>query len=119
MKRLTSVIAALALMGGAAWAQTPAERGTGATMRALDKSSGTVTDFTLANGGQTEVGRMIVRLGECRYPPGNRQGEAYAWVDVTEEGRQVFSGWMIGSSPALNGMDHPRYDIWVLRCSNS
>jgi hypothetical protein len=28
----------------------------------------------------------------------------------------VFSGWMIASSPALNAMDHPRYDVWLLRC---
>ncbi len=31
----------------------------------------------------------------------------------------AFSGWMIASSPALNALDNPRYDVWLLRCNNS
>jgi hypothetical protein len=23
---------------------------------------------------------------------------------------------MVASSPALSALDHPRYDVWVLRC---
>ncbi|MEZ5716636.1 MAG: DUF2155 domain-containing protein [Paracoccaceae bacterium] len=35
-----------------------------------------------------------------------------------EEARDdpIFTGWMVASSPALNAMDHRRYDVWVLRC---
>ena len=29
---------------------------------------------------------------------------------------QVFSGWMFASSPALNPLEHPVYDVWVLSC---
>lgn len=110
---------ALALMASVASAQTLTERGTGAILRVLDKVSGDVTDLSLANGGQTEIERLVVRLGECRFPPENAQGEAYAWLDVTYAGDAVFSGWMIASSPALSAMDHARFDVWVLRCSNS
>ena len=28
----------------------------------------------------------------------------------------IFSGWMFKSSPALNGVDHPVYDVWVIDC---
>lgn len=27
-----------------------------------------------------------------------------------------FDGWMTASSPALSALDHPRYDVWPLRC---
>ena len=27
-----------------------------------------------------------------------------------------FQGWMLASSPALNPLDHPLYDVWVLEC---
>ncbi|MDA9980314.1 DUF2155 domain-containing protein, partial [Yoonia sp.] len=30
-----------------------------------------------------------------------------------------FAGWMLASAPALNAMDHPRYDVWALRCITS
>jgi len=35
-------------------------------------------------------------------------------VDINET---VFKGWMIASSPALNSLEHARYDVWVLRCA--
>lgn len=28
----------------------------------------------------------------------------------------IFSGWMFKSSPALNGVEHPVYDVWVIDC---
>ncbi|MEM9897786.1 MAG: DUF2155 domain-containing protein [Pseudomonadota bacterium] len=28
----------------------------------------------------------------------------------------VFSGWMFASSPALNALEHPVYDVWVIDC---
>ena len=38
-------------------------------------------------------------------------------VTLTDGADQpVFSGWMIASSPALNALDHARYDVWVMRC---
>jgi hypothetical protein len=120
MSRLRLALAALALLAAAPLAaQMPTERAPGAILRTLDKVSGDVTDLRLLNGDETRIGRLVVRLGDCRFPPGNIQGEAYAWVDVMEEDREVFSGWMIASSPALNALDHPRYDVWVLRCNNS
>ncbi len=34
----------------------------------------------------------------------------------TAEGDAVFSGWMFASSPALNPLEHPVYDVWVIDC---
>ena len=28
----------------------------------------------------------------------------------------IFRGWMFASSPALNAVDHPVYDVWVIDC---
>ncbi len=32
------------------------------------------------------------------------------------EGVNVFRGWMFASSPALNALEHPVYDVWVIDC---
>ena len=29
----------------------------------------------------------------------------------------LFRGWMFASSPALNALEHPVYDIWVIDCA--
>lgn len=111
----------LALAAGPLAAQEAVNTGTGAVLRALDKLNAKVTDVTLANGGRDTVGRIDVELTECRYPRGNPAGNAYAFLTIREAGiaQPVFRGWMIASSPALNPLNHPRYDVWVLRCTTS
>ena len=32
------------------------------------------------------------------------------------EGINIFRGWMFASSPALNALEHPVYDVWVIDC---
>ena len=92
---------------------------TGAMLRGLDKISGEVVDFELALDDSFAVGPLEVFLRECRHPEDNISGEAYAWIDIAnpERKEELFSGWMIASSPALNALDHPRYDVWVIRCT--
>lgn len=111
----------LCCLGGAVSAQEAVNAGTGAQLRGLDKLNAKVTDFRLPNGGIAEFGVIEVELTECRYPSGNPSGDAYAFLTIREAGlaEPVFRGWMVASSPALNPLDHPRYDVWVLRCTTS
>lgn len=109
------------MLASVSTAQLATSNGTGVTLRALDKLTGRVTDLQVAAGQSATVGRITVRANECRYPEGNAAGEAYASLTITEIGKDVpvYQGWMIASSPALNPMDHQRYDVWVLRCTTS
>ena len=93
----------------------------GAVLRALDKVAGTVTDLEIASGQTLTFGRLSVFLSDCRYPKDNPSGDAFSYLVISPAGedRPVFQGWMIASSPALNALDHPRYDVWVLRCKTS
>jgi hypothetical protein len=95
--------------------------GKGAELRGLDKVSGEVLDLDLAIGDTAQLGRIAVKLGACRYPEDNQAGEAFAWVEVTDARREapLFEGWMSASSPALNALDHARYDVWVIRCTSA
>jgi hypothetical protein len=101
--------------------QVVVSRGTGANLRALDKLTGEVQDLTVASGQPVIFGRISIFLGDCRYPKDNPSGDAYAYLIVHAQGvdAPVFSGWMVASSPALNAMDHARYDIWPLTCNAS
>lgn len=94
----------------------------GALLRGLDKLTGHVVDIDLENGYSVGFGDLRVDLADCRHPADNATGEAYAFLSVFEEKKSdapLFQGWMIASSPALNAMDHARYDIWVLRCNTA
>jgi hypothetical protein len=95
--------------------------GASAILRGLDTLNGTVRDFTIAVGQTLEFERLRVTLFACRYPEGDIDGDAYAFLKIRDkrETNDRFSGWMLASSPALSSLDHPRYDIWVLSCKTS
>jgi len=117
MIRLALVLMALAAPATAQ--QT--ELAPGGVLRVLDKVSGTTRDVEMRAGTIAQLGRLNIRLRECRYPAGNRAGNAYAGLEISEVGRDdpVFNGWMIASAPALSALDHPQYDVWVIRCTTT
>lgn len=114
-----AAITAVALIATSFPASAETGKATGALLRGLDKVSGTPIDFSMKVGDTVELGRLRVTLGECRYPTDNPSGDAYAWLVIRDgnDDQTTFEGWMIASSPALNALDHQRYDVWVLRCT--
>jgi hypothetical protein len=90
----------------------------GGELRILDKLTGQLTDADLPVGQSVTVGKLTVQLNECRYPASNQTVDAEAHVTISDAAvsAPVFTGWMISSSPALSALDHPRYDVWVMRC---
>lgn len=91
----------------------------GAVLRGLDKMTGSVTDMTIARGETLALGGLEITLGECRYPANNPAGNAFAYLVIREANDEspYFAGWMIAAAPALNALEHPRYDVWVMRCN--
>jgi len=109
----------LSLLAVPAMAQEPSSAGIGGVLRGLDKHAGTTVDMDMKVGDTVALGWLEITLGECRYPSANPAGDAYAWLVIREKAGEapIFEGWMIASSPALNALDHSRYDVWVLNCT--
>jgi len=119
MRGVAALCSALTLACGGVTAQEEAAPGSGAVLRGLDKITTELRDLDLDNGEAAQLGSLTVELVECRFPEGNPAGDAYARVTIrqTEGGDLLFDGWMLASSPALNALEHPRYDVWVIRCT--
>ncbi len=114
MRRAALVLAVLA-SPAAAQSFTDSDSG---VLRWLDKLTGETADIELMRGQSAVSGRLTIRLDACRYPTDNPTSDAEAHLTITETDipAPVFDGWMIASSPGLSALDHPRYDVWVLRC---
>jgi hypothetical protein len=98
--------------------QVSAAEAPGGVVRVLDKINGTLTDLEIRNGETRDVGLLTMTMGGCRYPVDNPAGDAFALVSIrtAQDETALFEGWLIASAPALNAMDHPRYDVWALQC---
>jgi len=90
----------------------------GAILRGLDRINGETVDFEVGPGQSFQYQRLNVELKECRYPEGQKNTEGFAYLTISDVFTEqlVFEGWMFASSPALSALDHPRYDVWVIRC---
>ncbi|MBR1946371.1 MAG: DUF2155 domain-containing protein [Alphaproteobacteria bacterium] len=89
-------------------------------LRGLDKITGRLSTMTVNVGEKTTFGALDVYARVCYTHPPEETPENAAYLDIVEnkeEGQlKLFSGWMFSSSPALSAMEHPVYDVWVLKC---
>ena len=111
------------LLGSPAIAQEriPTQKAQGAILRSLDRITGEVQDHRIQTGQEFTRAKLTVTVNDCRYPQGAIDDDAFVQLEIIDNSiaRPVFSGWMIASSPALSALEHPRYDVWVLKCITS
>lgn len=90
-------------------------------LRGLDNLNGTAQDITVRSGGTVRYGHLEITAETCRVPRETPTADAFAFLKIRDVREQAprFSGWMFASSPALSALDHPRYDVWVVSCSNA
>ncbi len=120
MRKLFAALMFCGLGAGFAAAQDQeVTSSTGGSLRVLDKLTGEVIDLELQTGETGRIGFLAVKLNQCRYPTANPSGDAFVEVQVSYRDDAAFAGWLIASAPALHAMDHPRYDVWALRCITS
>ena len=95
-----------------------------AVLQGLDKTTARVFTFELNINERGTFGTLIIKVRACRKRPPTEPPESAAYVEVLdkkigEEPTDLFAGWMFASSPTLNSLEHPVYDVWVLKCSGS
>jgi hypothetical protein len=93
-------------------------------IRALDKITMRMREFELDMNQSVRFGTLDVSVRTCQATPPELPPEnaAFVQIDDNRPGQsklRIFSGWMFGSSPAVNGLEHPIYDIWVVSCKMS
>jgi hypothetical protein len=97
----------------------PAAAGGVVRLRGLDTLNGRVQDIDVPLGETVRFGHLDILAEACRVPPeGGTDAFALLRIRDIREEQPRFAGWMFAASPALSALDHPRYDVWVLSCSN-
>ena len=139
MKRLAASLILLA--GGALAAAGTAsalEPRNAVVLRTLDKITGNARDVTTRVGQSVKFGPLNVTVRACHEAPPEDTPESAAFLEITTSApptrglsgvsdqrgaappqgdMEVFSGWMFASSPGLNALEYPTYDVWVISCS--
>ena len=93
-------------------------------LTALDKITAKTSTFRLAVGENKFFGPLEIKALKCLLSENNDTTDAVAYLQVkdlsNEDNNQVFlfNGWTFASSPTLQSIDHPIYDLWITGCEN-
>ena len=94
------------------------------TLRGLEKITGRPTNIVAPIGKPVNFATLTITARFCYSTPLSETPETAAFVQISDHRanqpeRPIFSGWMYASTPGLNGMEHPLYDVWVIGCNNT
>ena len=92
-------------------------------LRGLEKITGRPTNILAPIGKSVKFATLTITVRYCYSTPPSETPETAAFVQIDDHRpdqsqKRVFSGWMYASSPGLNAMEHPLYDVSVITCSN-
>ena len=93
-------------------------------LTALDKITAKTSTFRLAVGENKFFGPLEIKALKCQLTENNYSTDTVAYLQVkdlsTKDNNQVFlfNGWTFASSPTLQSIDHPIYDLWITSCEN-
>ena len=93
-------------------------------LTALDKITAKTSSIRLAVGDKKFFGSLEIQALKCQLSEGGDTSDAVAYIQVKDlsakDNNQVFlfNGWTFASSPTLQSIDHPIYDLWITSCEN-
>ena len=95
------------------------------TFQGLDKITARIKTFEIKVGVPKKFGVLDLNLQKCVYSKPLDEPESLAYIkvldksdnySVTKDKSSIFEGWIFASSPALNAMEHPVYDVSLISC---
>jgi hypothetical protein len=95
-----------------------------AVFSGLDKITGRIISFDVAINETVRFGALEVTPRACYTRPATETPNTDGFIEVDEltlqgELRRIFTGWMFATSPGLNAVEHPIYDIWLADCKGA
>ena len=93
-------------------------------LTALDKITAKTSSIKLAIGDKKIFGSLEIQAMKCQLSESSDTSDTVAYIQVKDlsakDNNQVFlfNGWTFASSPTLQSIDHPIYDLWITSCEN-
>ena len=93
-------------------------------LKALDKITAKTSSIRVAVGEKNFFGPLEIKGLKCQLSEQDEFTDIVAYLQVKDlaakDNNQVFlfNGWTFASSPTLQSIDHPIYDLWITSCDN-
>ena len=90
----------------------------------LDKITAKTSSIRLTLGEKKYFGPLEIKALKCQLSENNNSIDTVAYLQVKDLSKNdndqvfLFNGWTFASSPTLQSIDHPVYDLWITSCDN-
>ena len=89
-------------------------------IQGLDKITARIQTFEVEVGKTYKFGVLDIFVERCVFSKPIFKPESLAFIKIKDNSDRLsevkFSGWMFASSPALNALENPVYDVSILDC---
>ena len=89
-------------------------------IQGLDKITARIQTFEVDVGKKYKFGVLDIFVERCVFSKPIFKPESLAFIKIKDNSDRLsevkFSGWMFASSPALNALENPVYDVSILGC---
>ena len=89
-------------------------------IQGLDKITARIQTFEVDVGKTYKFGVLDIFVERCVFSKPIFKPESLAFIKIKDNSDRLsevkFSGWMFASSPALNALENPVYDVSILAC---
>ena len=95
-----------------------------AELNILDKVSSKTTTIKIKIGEELIFQNLSINVLKCQNSKFDDDPEITAYMQVIDlkstnnDKVYIFNGWTFASSPTLQSIDHPIYDLWITGCEN-
>ncbi len=94
--------------------------GNSLVIQGLDKITARIETFEVKVGQTYRFGVLDIFVKRCVFSKPIFKPESLAFIKIKDNSDRLsevkFSGWMFASSPALNALENPVYDVSILAC---
>ena len=93
-------------------------------LKALDKITAKTSSIRVAVGAKKFFGPLEIKALKCQLSEDKDTSDTVAYIQVKDLSSKdnnrvfLFNGWTFASSPTLQSIDHPIYDLWITSCEN-
>lgn len=86
-----------------------------AVMRVMNKAAGKVYTVNVPVGRKTSFEKLELLARTCKQTDPFMAEDFFVFMEISQN-EKIFSGWMSRNEPGANPLQHPDYDVWLVRC---
>lgn len=88
-----------------------------AVVRIMSKDAGKVQEHVIPVGAGMQFEKLQIDIRSCKQSDPFQAENYFAFIEIVESNKgQIFGGWMNRNEPGQNPLQHPDYDLWLVRC---